>query len=195
MAQCVPATRGAYAECCCARSRAHLTSRTQVHRARVKGTGDIVAVKLMNLESMNCDLVGWWGRRTARRAWLHGSGRMLKLIFLVLTQTPAAGRDHSRGADHALLQPPERLAAPHLVRARPRAVDGHALCGRRLRAAHHEVRVPRGGVPAAASRATTRGARGAGPTDRLGRSSHAIATLCAITPLPPNCIRRGWTRW
>jgi len=58
-----------------------------------------------------------------------------------------AGGDHQGGADHAPAGARQRPAAVLLVRAQPQPVDGHAVRVRRLRAQHHEVRLPGGAPP------------------------------------------------
>jgi len=58
-----------------------------------------------------------------------------------------AGGDYQGGADHAPAGARERPAAVVLVRAQPQSVDGHAVRVRRLRAQHHEVRLPGGAPP------------------------------------------------
>lgn len=98
-----------------------LASCLQVHIAYCEENDEIVAVKRMNLEAMQCDLV--------RLIKIFVYASLLNFAFTSLgLSTPAspygmvfAGSCHLRGANDAKVQPSERAAHLHVFRARPGA--------------------------------------------------------------------------
>lgn len=104
----------------------------QVWMARVKATGEDVAVKLLDLENLNCSLVS------------HAQDWQSQLVSAVVNPPVHAGRDYQRGTDNAAAAPSQCSAPALLFCAPAELVDGDALCCWRLGAQLDEVCVFRG---------------------------------------------------
>ena len=113
--------------------RAH----TQVWKALCKPLNEVVAIKLLDLESVDCSLVGCCCLQTGcRPVWPTAS---------VGNCRHGAGRNSTRSSDDAAAVAPQCAPAVLLLRAPPAPLDGDAVRGGWLRAQHHEVCL-RGGV-------------------------------------------------
>ena len=108
----------------------------QVWKALCKPLNEVVAIKLLDLESVDCSLVRCCDGRPACSSL--ASPQVSEMC------RHRAGRDSTGGSDYAAAVPPKRAPSALLVRAQAAPLDGNAVRGGWLRTEHHEIRLCRG---------------------------------------------------
>ncbi len=119
----------------------------QVWLAKCLPLDEEVALKILEADDLKCPLVSRSHRvaslkRFSKGTWCLKNESDFPVVF--------TGAHHARDADNARDAAPECHASLLLLCAQGAAVDGHALCGRRLPVRHHLWQLPSGksaGVP------------------------------------------------